>query len=244
LCKVLNETPADKLEAALKPILDVDGALWFLAVDIALINSDGYWTRASDYSLYQNKEGVFHILPHDMNEAFRESHGRGRGGRGGPPGGGFGPPPGGGPPASGPDGPPQGGRGGGFPGGGFGPPPGGPGEQQAGSGFELDPLTGLDNERFPLRSKLLAVPALKKRYLQHVKTIAEKYLDWNYMGPKVASARELIHDEVKADTRKLMTFENFLAATDDKDGKLREFCDKRAEYLLNLPAIKDLSEDK
>ena len=58
VCKVLNETPPDKLEAALAPILDIDGALKFLAVEIALVNTDGYWTRASDYSIYQDEKGV------------------------------------------------------------------------------------------------------------------------------------------------------------------------------------------
>ena len=84
LCKVLNQTPADKLEAALKPILDIDGALWFLALDVALVNSDGYWMRASDYSLYRDAKGRFHIIPHDMNEGRGVG---GRGGRGGGPGG-------------------------------------------------------------------------------------------------------------------------------------------------------------
>ncbi len=127
LCKVLNETPAAELEQALTPILDVEGALWFLAVDVALANSDGYWTRASDYSIYQDVDGKFHILPHDMNEAFRVAGhgggggpGGGRGGRGGRRGG-FGGPPGGGPPGGGP----PGGGFGGPPGGGFGGPPGG-----------------------------------------------------------------------------------------------------------------------
>ena len=46
LCKTLDQTPADKLEEALEPILDIDGLLWFLALDVALINSDGYWVRA------------------------------------------------------------------------------------------------------------------------------------------------------------------------------------------------------
>ena len=56
LCKVLNETPADKLEAALAPLLDIDGALKFLAIEVALVNSDGYWTRASDYNLYRDTD--------------------------------------------------------------------------------------------------------------------------------------------------------------------------------------------
>ena len=44
--------------------------LRFLAVDIALVNTDGYWTRASDYSIYQDVKGQFHVIPHDMNEAL------------------------------------------------------------------------------------------------------------------------------------------------------------------------------
>lgn len=70
LTRVLNQTPPDKLEAALDPILDVDGALRFLALEVALGNSDGYWTRASDYDLYLDSMGRFHVLPHDMNEAM------------------------------------------------------------------------------------------------------------------------------------------------------------------------------
>ena len=70
LCRLLNETAPQDMETALSPVLDLDGVLWFLAVDVALVNSDGYWTRASDYNMYQDKDGMFHILPHDMNEAF------------------------------------------------------------------------------------------------------------------------------------------------------------------------------
>ena len=87
LCKVLNETPADKLEQALDSLLDVDGVLKFLAVDNALANNDGFWTRASDYDLYRDEKGCFHLIPQDANETF--SDGGGPGGPGGP--GGFGP---------------------------------------------------------------------------------------------------------------------------------------------------------
>src|SRR3954451_11209315 len=80
LCKVLNQTPPDRLEEALRPILDIDSLLWFLAVDVALINGDGYWTRASDYSIYLDPKGKFHVLPADMNEAFHPAGGPGLGG--------------------------------------------------------------------------------------------------------------------------------------------------------------------
>lgn len=228
LCKLIDETPADKIEDVLSPILDLDGTLWFLAVDVALMNSDGYWTRASDYSIYQNEAGVFHILPHDMNESFRAAHG----GRSGSwlsmiPGFGGGKGKGGPRRRKGPGG------------------KGGQGGQTLSSGeLTLDPLVNIDNPRFPLRQKLLANPKLRTRYLQHIRTIAEVTLNWDNMGPQVAQMRELITEDVAQDTRNLNTFSAFKAATSDADpavpGSLREFCEKRAQFLLNHSDIKSL----
>jgi hypothetical protein len=81
LCRVLHETPPDKLEKALAPLLDVNGALKFLALDNVLINNDGYWNDGSDFDIYQDEKGRFHLVPYDVNEGFRAS-GAGRGGRG------------------------------------------------------------------------------------------------------------------------------------------------------------------
>ena len=91
LCQTLNETPTELLESALAPILDVDGVLKFLALDNVLVNNDGFWVRASDYSLYQDAHGQFHVLPYDANETFAiGSGGGGPPGGGGAPGGGRG----------------------------------------------------------------------------------------------------------------------------------------------------------
>jgi hypothetical protein len=83
--RVLNETPIAKLEAALAPLLDIDEVLKFLALEVVLVNSDGYWTRASDYSIYMDEKGRFHVIPHDVNEAMSgdSGFGFGFGGRGG-----------------------------------------------------------------------------------------------------------------------------------------------------------------
>ena len=188
LCKVLNQTPPDKLEAALSPLLDIDGALKFLAIEVALVNSDGYWTRASDYSLYRDPAGKFHVISHDVNE--------GLGGEGG---------------------------GGGF--GGFG-----------GGGTQLDPLVALNDPSKPLRSKLLAVPALRQKYLEYVRDIATKWLDWNAIQPMLKSAHELIAAEVRLDTRKLYDTAGFEAGTAANNNPLKAFIDGRRAFLLRATA--------
>jgi hypothetical protein len=184
--KVLNQTPPEKLEAALAPLLDIDGALKFLAIEVALVNTDGYWTRASDYSIYQNAKGRFQIIPHDMNEALMS----------------------------------EGGRGG--------------GRFASRASADLDPLVGLDDTTKPLRSKLLAVPALRARYLGYVRDIAVSWLDWNKLGPMLAAHQRLIADEVELDTRKLYSFEAFQAGLDGASDSLKSFVETRRAFLLNV----------
>jgi hypothetical protein len=210
LTRVLNQTPAEQLEAALAPILDIDGALRFLAVENALINNDGYWIRTSDYALYQDPKGRFHIVPHDMNEAFSRPGGPGFGG---------------------------GGRRG--PGG-----PDGPGGGNRVEGVKLDPLHAARDANKPLISRLLAVPALRERYLNHVRTIAEKSLDWQRLGPLAERLHGLIAADVRADGRKLDSTEAFeRSLTQDVAGNgfgpggggsmgLRNFADQRRAFLL------------
>lgn len=294
LCQVLNQTAPDKLEEALKPILDVDALLWFLAVDVALINCDGYWIRASDYCLFLDDKGKFHVVPHDMNECFRSPMGPGMGGPGGMI-------------VRGPDGAfsfsiprsgeilpnslqdilkltdeqkkqiqdlqkdidaklesiltneqrvqlkgmRDGGMAGGFRGPGGGPPGGGPGIGNV-RGVELDPLVGLDDQRKPLRSKILAVPKFREQYLRNVRELAEKSLDWKNLGPLVAQYRTLIESEVEADTRKLDSIGEFRMMTGESpeaEGRgpgrrlisLKSFCEQRSKYLLNHPEIKKIT---
>lgn len=186
LARILNETPAQQLEDALAPIFDIDGALRFLAVDIALNNGDGYWTRASDYTLYQDPRGRFHVIPGDMNETFSE-----------------------------------GGRGFGF----GGTPP----------SATLDPLVGMSDTSKPLRSKLLAVPALRTKYLGYVRQIAEKWLDWRKIGPLAERYQSLIAAEVHDDPRKLDGFDEF-PVDQAGNGDFRGFIERRRAYLLSYSA--------
>ena len=232
LSKTLSQTPANQLEKALSPILDIDGVLRFLALDDALVNNDGYWTRASDYSIYRDETGKFHVIPHDTNETFAAS--QGPGGFGGPRGpggpGGFGPPPR--PPGFGPDGP------GGFGprGRGFGPGPGGgrggPGGPMLMGGPTLDPLIGLDDPSKPLRSKLLAVPALREKYLGYVREIAAKWLDWKTLSPIVEGYKTLIDADVKLDSKKLYSYDAFLSGLAGPANSLKTFTADRRKFLV------------
>jgi hypothetical protein len=262
LCRVLEQTPSKELPAALEPILNVDGLLRFLALDVATVNSDGYWTRASDYSLYLDTGGMFHVIPHDMNEAFTLSA-RPGGGRPG----GFGPPPGfpGGRPPGGLPGGERAGPPGGNPGAepipGFGPPPGGgfggPGGRRRGmrggpghGSVDLDPLLDLENDRMPLRNRVLAVPAYREKYLRYLRTIADIDFDVARMVAFIDDNRALIINEIKADTRKLSSFDAFLGALniplDDAPapGNIYQFLEQRRTFLLAHEQIADLENVK
>jgi hypothetical protein len=69
--RLLAETPPDQLEKVLEPVMDVDEALRYLALDVALANNDGYWRDGSDFNLYLNDRGRFLFTLHDVNEGFR-----------------------------------------------------------------------------------------------------------------------------------------------------------------------------
>lgn len=178
LTKVMAETPPARLEAALAPILDVDGALRFLALDMVFVNNDGYWTRGSDYNLYLDPDGRFHVLPYDANETFSSRNGRGPG---------------------------------------FG-----------GGDASTDPLAAATDSSKALAFRLLAVPALRAKYLQYVRDIATKWLDWTRLGPVVTQYRSLISDDVRKDAHKLDSFEEFERGPE----VLRSFAARRRAVLL------------
>ncbi len=206
LCKTLRDTPPENLEKALEPMLDLEATLKFLAIDKALINNDGFWTRASDYSLYLDPTGKFHLIPWDANETLRETEGGMFGRRGGET-----------------------------------PPP---------RNAELDPFAGESDSNKVLLTKLLAVPAVRTRYLGYMRDIAENWLDWKKVGPVVDQFQKAINPHLKADTKKLFSTDIALrAVTEDNVSpgfgptaaphlSLKSFCEQRRKYLLSYPGIK------
>lgn len=190
--RTLAETPVENLEETLDPYLDIDGALWFLAMENVMIDNDGYWIRASDFNFYQDPNGRFHMVSHDNNETFKQ--------------------------------------------------PGGPGFPRGGNaaGLDLDPLFGMGAENKPLL-RLLENPALRARYLAHVKTIAEDWLNWKKTGQVIDTYKNLIQEDVRLDTRHEETYEQFLASftpgsgsdTQEEYPTLKTFLEERGDYLLS-----------
>ena len=122
------------------------------------------------------------------------------------------------------------------------------GPRPMGGSIDLDPLIGMDDMTKPLRSKLLAVPSLRARYLDHVRTIATDWLDWKQLEPIVDQYVTLIGKEIEADTRKLTSYPIFkkaigkgtelVQAGHHPSMTLGAFVQQRRKFLLSYPEIK------
>ena len=101
-------------------------------------------------------------------------------------------------------------------------------------GRELSPLVAQSDATKPIIAKLLAVPALRAKYLGYVQQIADTSLDWAVIGPVVKEYRALIADDVARDTRKLFSTDDFVRTTADDPafGTLRSFFEGRRAFLL------------
>ena len=94
--------------------------------------------------------------------------------------------------------------------------------------------------------RLLAVPKLRARYLALCREIATKWLDWSKLEPLAREYQALIAEDVKRDTRKLDSTENFVKAlTEETQGHgfgpfgsmktmgLKQFAEERRGFVLN-----------
>jgi len=96
---------------------------------------------------------------------------------------------------------------------------GGPNMWPSGGDPMLSPVAHEDNENLPVISRLLAIPRLRARYLAHIQTIVNEWLDWDILGPIIAEYQSLIDAEVKADDKKLYPYEAFAnSPTEDISG--------------------------
>ena len=196
LCKMLDPSTSDaELAEKLPSILNIDQVLWQLAVSNVFMDDDGYIHKGGDYSIYQDVNGRFHLVPHDNNESIRF----GRSGRGGPGG-------------------------------------GGPGGWSWGNltGGMVSPVAHEDNSARPLIHRLLSNPQWRARYLAHVRTVVDEWLDWEVMEPIIKEYMALIDVEVQQDDKKLYGYEEF---ANGAPADLKRFITQRREHLLNHPEL-------
>ncbi len=195
LFKMLDETTAQaELTQRLPPILNIDQALWQLAVSNVFMDDDGYIHKGGDYAIYQDVNSRFHLIPHDNNESLRF----GREGRGGPRGG-----------------------------------PGGWSWGDLENGM-ASPVTHEGSATRPLINRLLANPEWRARYLAHVRTVVDEWLDWEVLEPIIKEYQTLIDAEVQQDDKKLYGYEEFSTGV---PADLKRFVNQRRKYLQNHPEL-------
>ena len=67
---ILNNAPADVFEQEIQQVLNVDRALWYIALCNLFANLDSYLGSGHNFYMYGETNGYFHIVPWDLNEAF------------------------------------------------------------------------------------------------------------------------------------------------------------------------------
>ena len=108
----------------------------------------------------------------------------------------------------------------------------------------LNPLVAQNDANKPIISKILAVPALRARYLGFVREIAEKSLDWNALGPVVKQYPRADRRRRRARHAQALHDRRFLRGTadDGSPGTLRAFFEARRAFLLNWVAENAVTE--
>lgn len=90
------------------------------------------------------------------------------------------------------------------------------------------PFLNENDSRYPLMNRLFAVPALRQRYLAHVRTIIRESLDQDVVDAKIDAYYDLIDSFVQADDKKIYTYNEFVSARET----LKQFIRGRREFLL------------
>ena len=117
-----------------------------------------------------------------------------------------------------------------------GPGGGGPGGWSWGTleNGMASPVAHEDNAARPLIHRLLSNPEWRARYLAHVRTVVDEWLDWEVLEPIIKEYQALIDAEVQQDDKKLYGYEEFVTGV---PADLKRFVNERREYLRNHPEI-------
>ena len=106
----------------------------------------------------------------------------------------------------------------------------------------VSPMTHADNSMRPVISRLLGVPKWKARYIAHVRTVVNEWLDWNVLEPIIKEYHALIDADVENDDKKLYSYRDFEMSADgesrERTPSFKQFVVRRREFLLNHPELK------
>lgn len=176
VCRILEKTNPDSLEAAIKKELDLDRTLWFLACENIFTDEDGYVKKGgTDYYLFWNKEtGLLTPLEYDGKDTFH------------------------------------------------------------GENIGWDPFYHADDTRYPLLNKLLAVPAIRQRYLAHYRTILNEVYNPEYLNPLIDHLVAKIDSAVAADPRRTYAHSAFTASV----AAMKQTITQRSAFLNTHDSIK------
>jgi len=86
-----------------------------------------------------------------------------------------------------------------------------------------------NDNRFPLCNKLFKIPALRQRYLAHVRTMAQDIFNEANYVPRINQYFNLIDSLVQKDNKKLMTYSQFVTG---KEG-IKTWMNNRRNFVLN-----------
>ena len=117
--------------------------------------------------------------------------------------------------------------------------------------FNLDPFFQTDNSNSPLVNRLLAIPAFRQRYLAHMRTVINEWLDWNILGPEINRLQGLIEPAMLNSKKPLYPLEQFkknvlqdwtykprpTSKMSIRIPGLKPFIQGRRDFLLNHPDI-------
>ena len=98
----------------------------------------------------------------------------------------------------------------------------------------VSPVAHEDNPTRPLIHRLLSNPEWRARYLAHVRTVVDEWLDWKVLGPIINEYQTLIDAEVQQDDKKLYGYQEFATGVPED---LKRFVTQRREHLRNHPEL-------
>lgn len=101
------------------------------------------------------------------------------------------------------------------------------------------PFLKENDAKYPLMNRLFKVPALRQRYLAHVRTIIEEDLDPAFYEPLIDHYYQMIDSLVNADPKKIYTYSQFVSGR----AALKTYLMNRRTFLLNNAEVRRTGPD-